>query len=69
MKHNIPKTQTVFAFALLIAASVPLTTQTALACSPEIRLDPAGGIALPQRDIEAALAEIEGSVTVADRSR
>ena len=69
MKHNFSKTRTAVAAALLIAASVPMTSQTALACSPEIRLNPATGVAMLQTDLAAALAEIEGAVTVADGSQ
>ena len=69
MKHNFSKTRTAVAAALLIAALVPMTSQTALACSPEIRLNPATGVAMSQPDLEAALAEIEGTITVADGSR
>ncbi len=56
MTHIRPNIRTVAAQALLIAASVPLTTQAPLACTPEIRLDPATGVALPQPDLQAALA-------------
>ncbi len=68
MKYILLKTRTAVALALLIVASVPVTTQGALACSPEIKFDPITGVALPQPDLEAALAAIENSIAMADVS-
>jgi len=58
------KTRTAFAatvVAMLIAAAQPV-----LACAPEIVVDPTTGAAMPQSDLEQALAEILHDIQVAD---
>ncbi len=58
--------RTVFASVTLATALFAFTLPQASAC-PEITLD-ASGAALPQADLEAALAEFETPVALADAS-
>ncbi len=69
MKSAHAKTRTVAALAVLIAASALLSNQAALACSPEVKLDQITGAALPQADLAAAVAELDGSIVVVEATR
>lgn len=69
MQENRLKTRAVVAQVVCIAAPFLLSTQIALACTPEIKFDSTNGVAQPRPDLEAALAELEGSLAMTDATR
>jgi len=49
-----------------LVASIVMSSQVALACSPEIKLDGATGSASTHPDLAIALAELNEALSVAD---
>ena len=51
-----------------LVLSIAIASQAALACSPEIKLDEVSGTMTSHSDLALALAELNGSQSVADAS-
>ncbi len=58
--------RTFIGLVVLVTVFITLAAQMAQACPPEIVMDAQTGVAISQPDLNAALAEIEDRVAMAD---